>query len=232
MNQRLLVAAGVLLSLPIMAFGQDVFTDSIVVRGEAVTNVSPDAVVWTVVLERESGSSERARLALDGETTQVREVAEAADVRESDLAISRMQVRGKDARYIARRTVTLSQKNVNGASMLMTDLQALRPADLTYRLKHSKRKDLEHETQQQAVANARLQAKAVAQELGATLGRVIVVENEFGEAGAFGLRPRFSTHRSTPLEHVSEKTFTSSKIRVHASVYVTYSIGATVASAG
>ncbi len=230
MSARLCLAATLLSSLSVVAFGQDVFTDSIVVRGEAVSNVAPDAVVWVLALEREAVARERARSALDAETTQVRDVATAAGLPESDIRIARMVVRGGDGHYVARRTITLSQRSMGGAMALMDQLIALRPAELTYRLEHSKRKDLEHETQQQAVANARSQANAVAQSLGATLGRVIVVENEFGEAGAFGLRPRFSTYETKPLEHVTSETFAQAKIRVHASVYVTYSLGAAVAA--
>lgn len=230
MSARLCLAAALLSSLSVVAFGQDVFTDSIVVRGEAVSNVAPDAVVWVVGLEREAADRDGARTALDAETTQVREVAAAAGLLESDITVARMMVRGGDGHYVARRTITLSQQATGGAITLMHQLNALRPAELTYRLDHSKRKDLEHETQQQAVANARSQASAVAQSLGTTLGRVIVVENEFGEAGAFGLRPRFSTYETMPLEHVTAETFAQAKIRVHASVYVTYSLGAAVAA--
>lgn len=232
MSQRISLVAGLLLSLSMTAYGQAAFTDSIVVRGEAVSTVEPDAVVWTVALERLSSSRDRARSAVDAETRRIREVATAAGLRESDMGLARMHVRREGEDYVARRTVTLSQKKLSGAIALMNDINALRPSGLSYALKHSRRKELEHETQQQAVTNARLQAKTLAQELGTTLGDVIIVENDFGEAGAFGLQPRFSTYKAVPLEYVSSATFTETKIRVHASVNVTYSIGSAIAAAG
>ncbi len=232
MKQRLVLAAGLLLSLSMTANGQEVFTDSITVRGEAITKVSPDTIVWTVALERHAGSAERARAALDAETTRVRESVAAAGLQDSDVTIARLQVRESNGQYVARRSISLSQKKIGNAISLMNQLKALRPAELSYRLEHSRRKDLEHETQQQAVSNARSQATIMARELDAGLGRVIVVDNEFGNVGEFGLRPRFSAYKATPLEHVSSESFTDAKIRVHASVYVTYSIGAALASAG
>ena len=230
MSARLSWAAILLSSLSHVALGQEVFTDSIVVRGEAVSNVAPDVVVWVLTLERDAADREAAQRALDSETSQVRAVAAAAGLGESDITIARTVVRGGDGHYVARRAVTLSQRQLSGALALMEQLNALHPAELTYRLEHTKRKDLEHETQQQAVANARSQANAVAQSLGTTLGRVIVVENEFGQAGAFGLRPRFSTYETKPLAHVTADTFTHAKIRVHSSVYVTYSLGVALAA--
>ncbi len=230
MSQRIFLAAVLLLPLSMTAFGQEVFTDSITVRGEAITHVSPDTVVWIVSLEREAASAARARAALDAETTRVREMAAAAGLREPDITVARMLVRDEAGHFVARRTVSLSQNKLSSAIELMDALKALRPSDLTYRLEHSRRKELEHETQQQAVTNARTQANVVAHELGATLGRVVVVGNEFGEAGAFGLRPRFSAYKATPLEQISDASFTDAKIRVHASVYVTYSIGAELAA--
>jgi len=232
MSQRIFLVAGLLLSLSMMAYGQPAFTDSIVVRGEAVSAVAPDAVVWTVALERTSSSRDRARSAVDAETRRVREVAAAAGLLESDMGLARLHVWREDQGYVARRTITLSQKKLSDAIAMMNDLNALRPSDLSYALKHSRRKEVEHETQRQAVTNARLQARTVAQELGTTLGNVIIVENEFGEGGAFGVRPRFTTYKTVPLEFVSAETFTGAKIRVHASVYVTYSIGSAVAAAG
>lgn len=232
MRLRRIWAVAALLPVCSLAFGQDVFTDSVTVHGQAVTEVAPDAVAWILVLERDAGARDRAQSALDAETVRVREFARANRIAGADVAITGMSVRNKDGRFIARRTVTLTQRSLVDAATLVGQLKALRPAELSYRLTVARRAEIERETQRLAVADARRQAADVAQAAGASLGRLVLVENAFGTIGAFGTRPHFASYPVTPIEHATPETFTEATISVRASVYATYALTAHVASAG
>lgn len=208
---------------------------TISVSGTAVMKAAPDQVVWRIELSDFDKDMRAAKQRSDAKVQAVLALRDELDIGEEDLetghlSISREYERGKYGErgafkhYAVRRSVTIRQTDLKRFDEYLDKLVASSEMEVNFSFETSKMHELRAETRLKALAVAKEKAAAMAEVVGAKLGRVRTI-NEHSPDRPFSspLSNAAFTHSPPPVDVASDR-FVPGAISVQVSVYATFEL--------
>jgi uncharacterized protein len=210
------------------------------VTGTAVTQTVPDTIVWRLTTydfgrdllkaKAESDAKLKAILALRGTLGIGDEDLQTGQVRiEKVFERDRSGNQGEFKHYAINRDVTIRERDLKRFDEFLTKLVTSAQADLNFSFESSRMIDLRKETRLKAIAAAKEKAAALCGALGATLGKVITIE-EGGEpwGGSYANRGMENTisidETALRAADIAGGTFAPGSVEVRISVRTTFAI--------
>lgn len=168
----------------VFAGSQPAERDVIDVMGEAVATVKPDLVIVTLAVEEERSSAEEAMKAQASKMSKVIDTIKGLGIVERDITTTGLRLYpvyvyedGKQPRLVAYRAlnqIMVKTSNLDVTGRLVDTAIASgvnRISDISFTLSREEGIELERETVDRAVQNARKKAESIARSIGAKLGR-------------------------------------------------------------
>jgi uncharacterized protein YggE len=208
---------------------------TISVSGTAVMKAAPDQVLWRIDLSDFDKDMRAAKQRNDAKVQAVLALRDDLDIGEQQLetghlSISREYERGKYGErnafkhYAVRRSVTIRQTDLKRFDEFLDKLVASSEMEVNFSFETTKMHELRAETRLKALAVAKEKAAAMAEVVGAELGRIRTIR-EHSPNRSFS-SPTSNTailHSSPPVDVASDR-FVPGAISVQVSVYATFEL--------
>jgi len=208
---------------------------TISVSGTAVMKTAPDQVVWRIDLSDFDKDMRAAKERNDAKVQAVLALRDDLDIGEEELetghlSISREYERGKYGErnafkhYAVRRSVTIRQTDLKRFDEYLDKLVASSEMEVNFSFESSKMHDIRFETRLKALSVAKEKATAMAEVVGAKLGRIrIIHEHSPNRPFSSPMSNAAFTHSPPPVDVASER-FVPGAISVQVSVYATFEL--------
>lgn len=205
------------------------------VSGTAVMKAAPDQVVWRIELSDFDKDMRAAKQRNDAKVQAVLALREELDIGEQELetghlSISREYERGKYGErnafkhYAVRRSVTIRQTDLRRFDEYLDKLVASSEMEVNFSFESSKMHELRAETRLKALAVAKEKAAAMAEVVGAELGRIRTIqEHSPNRSFSSPMSNSAFTHSPPPVDVASDR-FVPGAISVQVSVYATFEL--------
>ncbi len=213
--------------------GEDARTIS--VSGTAVMKAAPDQVVWRIELSDFDKDMRAAKQRNDAKVQAVLALRDELDIGEQELetghlSISREYERGKYGErnafkhYAVRRSVTIRQTDLKRFDEYLDKLVASSEMEVNFSFETSKMHELRADTRLKALAAAKEKAAAMAEVVGAELGRIRTIqEHSPNRSFSSPLSNAAFTHSPPPVDVASDR-FVPGAISLQVSVYATFEL--------
>ncbi len=210
---------------------------TISVTGTAVTHTVPDIVVWHVTTTSEHRDLGRAKEDSDGQMKALLATARELGVEDKDMQTGYLSVakeydhdhygnQGAFKQFRVTRQITIKERDTSQFDAFLTGLIRSADMEVRYTLESSRIHEIRAETRLKSVALAREKAQAMASELGANIGDVMLVE----EQSDWGYGPMLANNWSwddrgdTAAIDATDGTFAPGSIEVRVSVGTTFEL--------
>lgn len=205
------------------------------VSGTVETKVAPDQILWHVSLSVLDTNLARAREKSDAQVKSVVALREKLGIAEGDLETGPVNVnreyerdqrgiRGNFKGFLVSRGVTIRERDLKHFDEFLNTLLSSADMEVYFNYESSRLRDVRAETRLKALQAAKEKAAAMAEAVGARLGKVLSInEHSPSESG----RNPFSNVayvQSTPSPDLATDTFVPGAISVPVTVYVTFEL--------
>jgi len=208
---------------------------TISVSGTAVMKAAPDRVVWRIDLSDFDKDMRAAKQSNDAKVQAVLALRDDLDIGEQELetghlSISREYERGKYGErnafkhYAVRRSVTIRQTDLKRFDEYLDKLVASSEMEVNFNFESSKMHEIRAETRLKALAVAKEKAAAMAEVVGAELGRIKTIrEHAADRSFSSPMSNAAFTHSPPPVDVASDR-FVPGAISMQVSVYATFEL--------
>ena len=235
MNRMVFLALGLVLSLGSLVEAADETVRSVSVSGTVQTKIAPDQVVWRISLTDTDKNLRVAKLANDENMKAVLALRDKLGIAEGDLETGQVSIqreyergdhgqRGAFKHFAVRRSITIRQRELKRFDEYLDSLVASADMEVDFSFESSKIHDVRAETRLRALVAAKQKARAMAEVVGAALGRVLTI-NEHAENRGFGNPLSNSvSFQSMPSVDSASDTFVPGAISVSVTVYAVFEL--------
>ena len=196
----LVVAIAAFAQDPQPAAGTAAVSRTIAVTGTVETQIAPDIIVWNIMLRDLNKDFAAVKTVSDEKMKKVVALREKLKIPEADFQTGPLSVervyeprpgtssaqgdeRGEFKGYSMRRSITVTQRDLKQFDKYFDTLLGSTDMEVSYFYDASKKYDVRKETRLKALAAAREKAAAMAEALGAKLGRVMTINENSGDRG-------------------------------------------------
>ncbi len=235
MKRMVFLALGLVLSLGSLVGAADETVRSVSVSGTVQTKIAPDQVVWRISLTDTDKDLRAAKLANDENVKAVLALRSKLGIAEGNLETGQMSIqreyergehgqRGAFKHFAVRRSITIRQRELRRFDEYLDSLVASADMEVDFSFESSKIHDVRAETRLQALVAAKSKAQAMAEVVGAKLGKVLTI-NEHAENRGFGNPLSNSiSFQSMPSADAASDTFVPGAISVSMTVYAVFEL--------
>jgi uncharacterized protein YggE len=230
-----IVALGLALSLASVPSAADETIRSVSVSGTVQTKTAPDQIVWRISLTDTDKNLHAAKRANDENMKAVLALRDKLSIADEDLETGQVRIqreyergqhgqRGAFKHFAVYRSITIRQRELNRFDEYLESLVASADMEVDFSFESSKIHDVRAETRLKALLEAKKKAEAMAEVVGATLGKVLTI-NEHAENRGFG--SPFSNSiaiQSMPSVDLASDTFVPGAISVSITVYAVFEL--------
>ena len=208
---------------------------SVSVSGTVQTKIAPDQVVWRISLTDTDKILRTAKLANDENVKAVLALRDKLGIAEGDLETGQLSIqreyergdrgqRGAFKHFAVRRSITIRQRELNRFDEYLDNLVASAEMEVDFSFESSKIHDVRAQTRLEALVAAKEKAQAMAEVVGARLGKVLTI-NEHAENRGFGSPLSNSvSFQSMPSVDAASATFVPGAISVSITVYAVFEL--------
>lgn len=236
MRHNMTAALALLLVFGGTSLGQDKRpVRSIAVSGTVETKTAPDQIVWSISLSDTHKEMLKAKARNDEKVKSVLALREKLGVGQGDLETGRVNIRreyerdqrghrGDFKHFVVTRSVTIRQRDLKRFGEFLGTLVASTEMEVSFRFESSRIHEIRAETRLKALRLAKDKAAAMANVVGAKLGRVLTISEH--AQGNHWQSPvtQLSFVQSTPAVDLATKTFVPGAINVKVTVYATFGL--------
>ncbi len=210
---------------------------TISVSGTAVTNTKPDTIVWRITISDYDKEPSRAKESSDEKLKSVLSLRETLGIKPGDLETGHLRIEreyDRDERgrrtdfkhYAVIRSVTIRQREMERFDEYFSKLVSSAEMEVNVGFESSAVYDIREQTRLKALRIARHKAEAMANELGAKLGKVLTIDEHRPSGSPFNpmSNAAFFDPGSRPEVDASGGTFAPGAIEVKVTVYATFAI--------
>lgn len=208
---------------------------SVSVSGTVQTKTAPDMIVWRISLTDTDKDLLAAKKANDEKVKAVLALRQKLDIPGGDLETGQVSIqreyergqhgeRGAFKHFAVYRSVTIRQRELSRFDEYLDRLVASAEMEVSFSFESSKIHDVRADTRLQALLAAKKKAQAMAEAVGAGLGRALTI-NEHSDNRGFGspLSNSISV-QSMPSVDSSSDTFVPGAILVSVTVYAVFEL--------
>jgi len=229
------VALSLALSFGSVILAADETVRSISVSGTVQTKTAPDLIVWRISLTDTDKNLHTAKTANDESVKAVLALRNKLDVAEGDLETGTVRIqreyergergqRGAFKHFAVHRSITIRQRELNRFDEYLDSLVASAEMEVDFSFESSKIHDVRADTRLKALTTAKKKAQAMAEAVGAKLGKVLAI-NEHPENRSSGSPWSNSISvQSTPSADSVSETFVPGAISVSITVYAVFEL--------
>jgi uncharacterized protein len=157
------------------------------VAGTAVTQVVPDIIIWRVSTSDFDKNLQKAKGASDEKLKAILKVREELGVKPEDVQTGYLSIakeyerddhgnRGAFKYFVVSRSVTLKQRDLKRFDEFLSRLVGSAEIEASFSFESSRFHEVRAETRLKALRLAKEKAEAMTKELGATLGKVLTID--------------------------------------------------------
>jgi len=240
MRARIILTVVVSASLALgeLALGeQDAPIRTISVSGTVETKTAPDLIVWRIGLMNSDRDLRAAKEESDEEAKSVVALREKLGIAEGDLETGRVSIDREYERdqrgnrkgfkhFVVRRNITIRQRDLKQFDVFLDALVSSAEMEVSFFSESSRIHELRAETRLKALQAAKEKAAAMAEAVGAKLGRVITI-NEHPQTGRRldqFTNNYISVGPGRPTVDVASDTFVPGAITVRVTVYAAFEL--------
>ena len=205
------------------------------VAGTAETKTAPDQVVWAITLSDFDTDMRKAKRSNDAKVTAVLDLRRDLDINDQDIETGQLSIRREHERgkygergafrhYVVSRTVTIRQRDLSRFDEYLDELVASSEMEVGFSFESSRIHDIRAATRLKALAVAKEKAAAMAQAVGASLGRVLTIHERSPDQPFSSPLSNTSFTQGPPPVDVASDRFVPGAIRVQISVYTTFEL--------
>lgn len=224
-----------LLALTNMAQAADEAVRSISVTGTVQKKIAPDQVVWRISLTDTDKDLQAAKAANDENVKAVLALRRELGIIEGDLETGQVSIqreyerdsrgqRGAFKHFAVRRNITIRQRELKRFDEYLDSLVASADMEVDFSFESSKMQDIRAETRLQALVAAKKKAQAMAEVVGARLGKVLTINEHSENRGFANPYSNAAFVHSTPSVDSASDTFVPGAISVSMTVYVVFEL--------
>lgn len=186
---RLFLVACSLVLLPSIALSEEEAERKVSVSGTAVTTVVPDLVDWRLTVKSRDEDLATAKAESDEKIVAILALREPLGIAPEDLQTGHLSIRRDYKRdqqgnevefrgFVVTREVTIRQRDLKRFDEYLTKLVAAADVEVGFAFDTSRRHEIRNDTRLKACLAAKAKAEAMVEVLGASLGKVLVLEEE------------------------------------------------------
>jgi len=212
---------------------QDEPLRSITVSGTVETKIAPDMIVWNISLTDTDKNMRAAKERNDARIESVIALREALDVGELDIETGAVSIRreydrdqrgnrGDFKHFIVSRYITIRQRDLKRFDEFLDAFVSSTEMEVNFQFNSSKMHEERAETRLKALRIAKEKAQAMAEAVGATLGKIITIK-ENTQSFTSQISNNMVT-ASTPDPDLASDTFIPGAMRVQMTVHTTFEL--------
>ena len=215
--------------------GADDTVRSVSVSGTVQTKIAPDLIVWRISLTDTDKNLRAATTANDESVKAVLALREKLEIAIGDLETGQVRIsreyersergqRGAFKHFSVHRSITVRQRELNRFDEYLNGFVASADMEVDFTFESSKIHEARSDTRLKALTTAKRKAAAMAEAVGAKLGKVLTIK-EHPENGRFG-NPMSNniSFGSQPSADSSSDTFVPGAIFVNVTVYALFEL--------
>jgi uncharacterized protein YggE len=235
MKRMVFLTLVVVLSLGGLVRAADDAVRSVSVSGTVETKIAPDLVVWRISLTDTDKDLRAAKRANDENVKAVLALRSKLGIAEGNLETGQVSIqreyerdqhgqRGAFKHFAVHRSITIRQRELNRFDEYLDSLVASADMEVDFSFESSKIHDIRAETRLQALVAAKKKAQAMAQVVGAKLGRVLTINEHAENWGYSNPLSNSMSFRSAPSVDAASETFVPGAISVSMTVYAVFEL--------
>jgi uncharacterized protein YggE len=212
---------------------------SISVSGTVETKTAPDQVVWRIDLTDADEDMREAKARNDEKVASVLALREKLGIEEGEIETGHVSIRRERSRdeqgnrsgsehYVVHRSVTIRQRDLKRFDEFLDALVSSAEMEVNFSFESSRFHEIRAETRLKALRAAKDKAEAMAQVVGAKLGRALTIEeNSVSDRSPRGWVTNNSVSvapPSSPSVDVATDRFIPGAIDVRETVYATFEL--------
>ena len=208
---------------------------SISVSGTVETQTAPDQIVWRIQLRDTDKDMLKAKRANDDKVKAVLALRDklgivAGDLETDHVSVSREYERdqhgyqGQFKHFLVSRNVTIRQRDLKRFDEFLDTLVATGEMEVNFSFESSHVHQVRAETRLKAMKMAKDKATAMAESVGAKLGRVLTISERAKDGGWQNGASNSVFVDSTPPVDVASDKFVPGAIKVQVTVYATFEL--------
>jgi uncharacterized protein YggE len=209
---------------------------TISVSGTVDTKTAPDQIVWSINLTDTDTDMRAAKARSDEKVRSVVSLRKKLRVGEGDLETGRVSIRREYERdqhgrraafkhFVVSHSVTIRQRDLKRFDEFLDALVSCAEMEVSFGFESSRIHEVRAETRLKALKVAQEKAAAMAEVVGAKLGRVLVI-NEHPQDGSrhVGIGNNASVSSGPPGVDAASDKFVPGAINVRVTVYATFEL--------
>ena len=205
------------------------------VTGTVETKAAPDLVVWRISLMDTDEDMREAKRRNDEKIKSVVALRETLGVGNADFETGRISIRreyerdphgrrGEFKHFVVSRSVTIRQRDLKRFDDFLDALVSSAEMEVSFTFESSRIHAIRAETRLKALQAAKEKAAAMAEVVGAKLGRATRID-EHGQSGSWQNFSFNASHiQSTPTVDLATDRFVPGAISVQVTVYATFAL--------
>lgn len=235
MRHLAFVTLSLALSFGSVIWAADETVRSISVSGTVQTKTAPDLIAWRISLTDTDKNLHTAKTANDESMKAVLALRNKLDVAEGDLETGQVRIqreyergergqRGAFKHFSVHRSITIRQRELNRFDEYLDSLVASAEMEVDFSFESSKIHDVRAETRLKALTVAKNKAQAMAEVVGAKLGKVLTINEHPGNRSSGSPWSNSISVQSMPSADSVSETFVPGAISVSITVYVVFEL--------
>ncbi len=209
---------------------------SISVTGTVEAKTAPDQIVWRVSLQDTDKVMRAAKVRSDERVKAVVQLREKLGIGEGDIETGTVSIRreyerdgqgrrGAFSHFVVSRLVTIRQRDLSRFDEFLDSLVSSTEMEVSFSYQSSEIREVRAAARLDALRAARKKAAAMAETVGASLGRVLTInEHPPGEGNRTSVFSNAMHSVSTPSVDLATETFVPGAINVSVTVYATFEL--------
>ena len=205
------------------------------VSGTVETKAAPDQIVWQISLTATDPSLTQAKTRSDEQAKAVVASQEKLGISKGDLQTGLISVnreyerdqrgqRGSFKHFVVSRSITIRERDLKRFDEYLNTLLASTDMEVYMNYESSRIQDIRAEARLKALRAAKEKAAAMAEALGAKLGRVLTINEHSSTEPWRSPASNVNFIQSTPPADLATETFVPGAISVPVTVYVTFEL--------
>jgi uncharacterized protein len=230
------VTLGLMLLVGILAaHADDKAVRSVSVSGTVETKVAPDQIVWQINLTATDTSLSKAKARSDEQAKAVVALQGKLGIQKGDLQTGLISVnreyehdqrgqRGNFKDFVVSRSITIRERDLKRFDEFLDTLLASTDMEVYMNYESSRMQEVRTEARLKALRLAKEKATAMADALGAKLGRALTINEHSAAEPWKGPLSNANFVQSTASADLATQTFVPGSISVPVTVYVTFEL--------